>query len=160
MTSEQEYECINCGQKMVHARANQPAPGLVTVAKTDADELIQIIDGFMASIWPSDIFDEDHEIELVTREQAEAIITSERMKLGATAKVGLQLSEKVEALESENKRLREALGPFANVAEHDIGNDEDDGDIFWPMSNAKYSISGRLRIGDLRRARAALRERE
>lgn len=70
----------------------------------------------------------------------------------------LELMKDIAELEADNKRLREALEPFANVAEHDIGGDEDDGDIFWPMSNARYSMAGRLRVGDLRRARAALRE--
>lgn len=61
-----------------------------------------------------------------------------------------------EALRAENERLREALEPFALVAEHDIGDGESDDDIFWPISNARYSMAGRLRVGHLRRARAAL----
>jgi hypothetical protein len=61
-----------------------------------------------------------------------------------------------ERLAGENVRLREALEPFARVAELDIGTDEEGEDIFWPMSNARYSMAGRLRVKHLRRARAAL----
>lgn len=66
------------------------------------------------------------------------------------------LCVRAEALETQLAAAEKALEPFANVAEHDIGGDEDDGDIFWPMSNARYSMAGRLRVGDLRRARAVL----
>ncbi len=66
------------------------------------------------------------------------------------------LRARAEAAEAENERLRKALEPFARVAEHDIGDDEDDTDTFWPMSNARYSMSGRLRVGHLRAARLAL----
>ena len=48
-------------------------------------------------------------IQLVTRQNAEEVIAAERMKLEATAKVGLQLTTQIEALEADNKRLREAL---------------------------------------------------
>lgn len=57
-------------------------------------------------------------------------------------------------LAEENRRLREALQPFAEVAEHDIGDDEADCDAFRPMfrvNRAPY-----LTVGDLRRARATL----
>lgn len=61
------------------------------------------------------------------------------------------------AAHTETKREMEealnALEPFAAVAEHDIGEDETDDDIFWPISNARYSMSGRLRVGHLRAAR-------
>lgn len=62
------------------------------------------------------------------------------------------------ALEAEAQRdeALKALEPFALVAEHDIGEDETDDDIFWPISNARYSMSGRLRVGHLRAARRAL----
>lgn len=66
------------------------------------------------------------------------------------------LRARLEALEAEKARLREVLEPFAEVAEHDIGDDETDDDIFWPISNARYSMSGRLRVGHLRAARRAL----
>lgn len=55
---------------------------------------------------------------------------------------------------AENERLREALTPFALVAEHDIGSDETDRDIFRPM--LAHNHAPRLSVGDLRRARAAL----
>ena len=63
---------------------------------------------------------------------------------------------RAKAAEARNAELAKALEPFALVAEHDIGEDEGDGDIFWPISNARYSMAGRLRVGHLRRARAAL----
>lgn len=66
------------------------------------------------------------------------------------------LVRSLQAAEAENERLRKALEPFARVAEHDIGADEDDTDTFWPMSNARYSMAGRLRVGHLRAARLAL----
>lgn len=66
-----------------------------------------------------------------------------------------RMLDHIEALKSENAQLREVLEPFAAVAEHDIGDDETDDDIFWPISNARYSMSGRLRVGHLRAARRA-----
>lgn len=60
-------------------------------------------------------------------------------------------------LEVANDKLRvanEALEPFALVAEYDIGEDEGDEDIFWPISNTRYAMA--LRVGHLRRARAVL----
>lgn len=69
-------------------------------------------------------------------------------------------AERAEAqLAEANRKIAEkdrTLEPFANVAEHDIGEDEDDSDTFWPISNARYSMSGRLRVGHLRAARRAL----
>ena len=62
-----------------------------------------------------------------------------------------------DSLKAENERLREALRPFADVADLDIGDDEDDDDIFWPISNARYSMAGRLRVGDLRKACSTLK---
>jgi len=49
----------------------------------------------------------------------------------------------------------EALQPFANVAAHDIGDDETDRDTFRPFSNPKWASVPLLSVGDLRRARAA-----
>jgi hypothetical protein len=61
----------------------------------------------------------------------------------------------LEALQRENEALREALKPFALVAEYDIGEDETDNDRFQPMSfeNSRVKL---LNVGDLRRARTAL----
>lgn len=58
------------------------------------------------------------------------------------------------ALQAEVERLREALEPFANVAEHDIGHDEADTDVFRPMN--LFNRAPKIKVGDLRRARAAL----
>lgn len=62
--------------------------------------------------------------------------------------------EKAEAQAAELARYREALGPFAAVAEHDIGDDETDGEAFRPMQF--LNRAPKLTVGDLRRARAAL----
>ena len=61
-------------------------------------------------------------------------------------------------LAAEVIELREALGPFAKVAEHDIGYDETDTDLFRPMK--LFNRAPRIRVGDLRRARAALNHKE
>lgn len=58
------------------------------------------------------------------------------------------------ALAAEVLQLREALRPFAAVAEHDIGDDETDGEAFRPMQF--LNRAPKLTVGDLRRARAAL----
>ena len=50
--------------------------------------------------------------------------------------------------------MREALRPFADVATHDIGEDEDDADIFRPMTD--HNRAAKIRVGDMRRALAAL----
>lgn len=47
-----------------------------------------------------------------------------------------------------------ALEPFALVAEHDIGEDETDSDLFRPMLT--HNRAPRIKVGDLRQARAAL----
>lgn len=52
------------------------------------------------------------------------------------------------------ERLREALEPFAKVAESDIGSDETDDDYFIPMH--VYNRSARLKVGHLRNASKAL----
>lgn len=57
--------------------------------------------------------------------------------------------------EARVKELEEALDPFAAVAEHDIGEDEVDKDRFTPMVvNHRAPL---ITVGDLRRARAALK---
>lgn len=61
-------------------------------------------------------------------------------------------------LAAEVIRLRKALEPFAKVAEHDIGYDEADTDVFRPMK--LFNRAPRIRVGDLRRARAALNHKE
>ena len=60
----------------------------------------------------------------------------------------------LKAQAAELARYREALGPFAAVAEHDIGDDETDGEVFRPMQFVNRAP--KLTVGDLRRARAAL----
>ncbi|MCD1645293.1 hypothetical protein [Aurantimonas coralicida] len=59
-----------------------------------------------------------------------------------------------EALRAENARLREALEPFALIAEHDIGTDEADDDLFRPFHS--LNRAPRLMVGHLRAAISAL----
>lgn len=60
----------------------------------------------------------------------------------------------LEAAEAHVAKLREALEPFADVADHDIGEDEADSDTFQPMTN--HNSAAKITVGDMRRARAAL----
>ncbi|TCN48058.1 hypothetical protein EV665_102587 [Shinella granuli] len=66
----------------------------------------------------------------------------------------LAAARKAEALQQEVAELRKALRPFAAVAEHDIGDDETDEELFRPMSS--HNRAPRLIVGDLRRARTLL----
>lgn len=59
------------------------------------------------------------------------------------------------AAEARVGELEAALKPFAMVAEHDIGSDETDTDMFRPMN--RHNRAPALTVGDLRRARATLR---
>lgn len=63
-------------------------------------------------------------------------------------------ARKAEAMQQEIAELREALRPFASVAEHDIGNDETDEELFRPMNS--HNRAPRLTVGDIRRALLAL----
>jgi hypothetical protein len=60
-------------------------------------------------------------------------------------------------LVEQRDALRDALEPFAAVAEHDIGEGEADIDLFRPMNHNRAPL---LTVGDLRRARAALAKLE
>ena len=55
---------------------------------------------------------------------------------------------------SKAAELARALEPFAMVAEHDIGDDEDDSDAFRPMQ--RNHRAPKITVGHMRRARAAL----
>lgn len=61
-----------------------------------------------------------------------------------------QLSRSQEFL----RQAREVLGPFAKVAEHDIGVDEADSDHFRPMY--RHNRAPLITVGDLRSASRAL----
>ncbi len=63
-------------------------------------------------------------------------------------------ARKAEAMKREIAELREVLGPFAAVAEHDIGDDETDEELFRPMNS--HNRAPRLTVGSLRRARTLL----
>jgi len=58
-------------------------------------------------------------------------------------------------LDETERRLREALNPFAAVAELSIGESEHDADLFQPAL-----LHPRLIIADFRKARAAMGETE
>lgn len=66
------------------------------------------------------------------------------------------LSEKIahDALISEMDEVLEALRPFADVADRDIGEDESDNDRFRPMF--ALNAAPPLLVGDLRRASTLL----
>jgi hypothetical protein len=55
----------------------------------------------------------------------------------------------------QRDEMAKALEPFALVAEHDIGGDETNEDLFRPFASS-HNKAPRLKVGDLRRARAAL----
>lgn len=61
-------------------------------------------------------------------------------------------------LRGENTALREALEPFARVAEVDIGSDETDADIF--QQPGVHHRAPRITVGDMRRAVAVTRSSE
>lgn len=65
-----------------------------------------------------------------------------------------ELIDEITRLRAENAEMLGALAPFAAVAEHDIGADETDDDLFRPMAN--HNRAPRIVVGDLRRARSAL----
>ena len=73
---------------------------------------------------------------------------------GEDSSLAEDMADALEAQAAELARMREALGPFAAVAEHDIGDDETDGEAFRPMQFVNRAP--KLTVGDLRRARAAL----
>lgn len=66
----------------------------------------------------------------------------------------IRLLGKNAALEREVKRLREVIQPFADVADHDIGDDEADRDVFRPMTN--HNSAAKITVGDMRAVLAAL----
>jgi hypothetical protein len=67
----------------------------------------------------------------------------------------------LDAFDAQTKaiaELRAALEPFAIKAERDVGSDESDRDMFRPMM--QHNEAPHIRVGDLRRARSALRAKE
>ena len=66
----------------------------------------------------------------------------------------------IEAQAARIVELEAALEPFADVAAHDISDDEADEDIFRPMSTQKIAVAPLLTVGHLRAARAALTKGE
>lgn len=68
---------------------------------------------------------------------------------------GTDLWADLKALRETKADLLAALEVFAAVAEHDIGDDEVDSDLFRPMT-AKHARAKLITVGDLRAARAAI----
>ena len=62
---------------------------------------------------------------------------------------------RIAELEASEKRMREALEPFAEVSEKDIGDDEDDADWFRTMER-RHARGPIITVGHFRRARAAI----
>lgn len=63
---------------------------------------------------------------------------------------------RAEATEARLAEALKALEPFALVAEHDIGEDESDNDLFRPL--VLFNRAPRIRVGHLRAALAVVRE--
>ena len=57
------------------------------------------------------------------------------------------------------EEVREVLGPLAQIAEHDIGSDETDSDLYRPM-DARYAVAEPVKVGHLRAACALLEKME
>ena len=66
------------------------------------------------------------------------------------------LLDQLDAAKARVTKLEEGLKPFAECAEHDIGEDEADND---PFRNCTHNRAPRIIVGHLRRARALLNER-
>lgn len=66
------------------------------------------------------------------------------------------LRAEITALKSQRDEMAEALERFADVAEHDIGEDESDDDLFKPMP-PEHAKAFPLTVGMFRTARDALR---
>lgn len=64
-----------------------------------------------------------------------------------------ELRAHISTLQREADGMREALEPFARVAEFDTARNEADHDVFSPLTN---NTVPHITIGDLRRALAAL----
>lgn len=64
-------------------------------------------------------------------------------------------ADEIERLQAQNAKLREALEPFAAVAEYDIGDDEVDADYYRQPTSLRWAKAP-AKVGDYRAARAAL----
>lgn len=60
----------------------------------------------------------------------------------------------IQTLSERLAGMEKALEPFADTADHDIGDDEADSDIFTPMTN--HNSAAKITVGNMRAARAAL----
>lgn len=68
-----------------------------------------------------------------------------------------EAADRIAALEAQLAEALEALEPFALVAEHDIGEDETDGDAFRPMPKP-FNHAPQITVGHLRAARRIISE--
>jgi len=95
----------DCPQQWVHHTDTRPTPARCERLETVAYRYrhVDYVNWtYCESKYPRpDIRNE----EIVTRQNAEEVIAAERMKLEASARVGLQLSEKIDALEADNASL-------------------------------------------------------
>jgi len=89
-------------------------------------------------------------------------VTAERDTLDQECSLSMQTiaeeRSRAESAEAALVKARAALEPFANVAAHDIGEDEADTDTSRPMTN--YNRVAKITVGDMRRARLALSDGE
>ena len=106
------------------------------------------------------------EIERLTQERDEAREARDATRDGArvntaairkAVELAQEYKSRADDAEAKVAKLREVLRPFGDVAEHDIGDDETEADMFRPTL---CNHAPRLSVGDLRRARAVLQETE
>ena len=71
------------------------------------------------------------------------------MDAGKVVEALMEVSQRIDALESENMALRAALKPFADAAE-DLDEDDKDNRSIW-----EHWVAGYIEIGHLRAAAAA-----
>jgi len=95
-------------------------------------------------------------LEAQGRALAEAGAENERKTrdIEVKARILSRMAKAITGIERERDEALEALRPFALVAEHDIGSDETDADIF--QQPGHYHRAPRITVGDMRRARSVL----
>jgi hypothetical protein len=120
--------------------------------KLAASELPGIIDS-----WRERALDAEREIEEVKEKHLFYfdVSTKQQIMLTDVHARAYAAESRVTQLTEALEKAREGLEPFAEVAEHDIGDSEADNDWFRPM-NPRYARAPLLCVGVLRRARATL----
>lgn len=143
----------------IEAAAPQADPAIAELV-----ERLKKLNPWQDMDWPEVVADaiatltaSNDRVTKLARKRDEVLATMRRATEAMMACGNLLADEEMKRAVAETTvtRLREALEPFATVAEYDIGDSEADGDLFRPMS-AQHAHAPLLRVGHLRRARAAL----